>query len=451
MSSHADMQAVILAGGVGSRLGDAARGLPKAMVPIAGRPMIEHQLAWIAREGLRDVIVLTGHLGEQIERFVGDGSRWGLRVRCRREPAPLGTAGAVRAAADELRGDFLVLYADTVFDLDLPALRAFHDARRGLATLVAHPNDHPHDSDLLDIDGEDRITAVYRKPRANPARWYRNLVSAAMYIMSPKLLDSIPPGTFADFGRDVFPRLVEGGVPLHAYRTREYIKDVGTPARLREVEHDLLAGRVAAFNRRHTLPAVFLDRDGVLNDDACGDVTCVDDMRLLPGAAEAVRLVNRSGRLAVVVTNQPMIAKGFASLDDLALVHAKLESDLGAAGAYADRIYFSPYHPEAGHPGERAQYKRESDCRKPGTGMITRAAAELNIDLPRSFIIGDRTTDIECGRRAGIGTVLVRTGAGGGDGKFDVEPDRVCDDVLAAVTFILNENSTTAEQQSSRC
>ena len=426
------MKLVILAGGRGTRMGDLARDLPKPMVPIAGRPILDHQLDIAARHGIREVILLTGHLGDVIERHVGNGERFGLNVRSIRESAPLGTAGAVKAIASELNEDFLVFYGDTIFDLDLDALIAHHRAMNSAATLVVHPNDHPFDSDLVEMDDDTRVTAVHRKPHEE-GRCYHNLVSAALYVLSPKVLETLRPGVSCDFGRDVFPYLATHAAPIYAWNTPEYIKDVGTPHRHGEVQQDILTGKVARLNRRNPRPAIFLDRDGVINEDAPDMIRRPEDFQLLPGVAEAIKRINKSGYLAVVATNQPMIAKGYATEADLDAIHAKMEWQLGEAGAFVDRIYHCPHHPERGFPGERVELKIACDCRKPGIGMVTRAAAELNIDLSRSYFIGDRTVDIETGRRAGLKTILVKTGQAGGDGKCNVQPDAIVDDLSKAV------------------
>ena len=428
------MKLIVLAGGKGTRMGSLTANLPKPMVRLAGKPILEHQVELARRYGFTDIHILTGHLGEAIEDYFGDGSRWNVRISYTREQHPLGTAGAVKQLALSLDGDFLVFYGDVMMDVDLAALAQCHRDRGPVATIVVHPNDHPYDSDLVEANGEDRVTAIYSKPHALGVL-HRNLVSAALYCLSPRVLAHVEEGVPADFGRDIFQRLVSAGEAVQAYNTREYIKDIGTVQRLAEVEADVYAGRVARFNRTHALGAVFLDRDGVLNPDD-SPVQTSAQMTLLPGVAQAVRTLNKSERLTVVVTNQPMIAKGQLSEDGLTAVHAKLESLLSEGGAYLDRIWYCPHHPERGHQGERPEYKVECDCRKPRTGMLERATASLNIDLTDSFIIGDRTVDVMTGRNAGITTILVRTGCGGADGLMPCDPDFVCDDLADATRFI---------------
>ena len=163
-----------------------------------------------------------------------------------------------------------------------------------------------------------------------------------------------------------------------AYRTAEYLKDIGTPDRLREAEEEIGSGRVARSNRNQARPAVFLDRDGVINREA-NLIHDPDPLELIPGAAAALRRLNRAGWLTVVVTNQPVVARGLCGLDTLSRIHHKLETLLGAEGAFVDAIYFCPHHPDRGFPGENPDFKIPCDCRKPGIGMIRTAQKDLNI------------------------------------------------------------------------
>jgi len=425
-----------LCGGKGTRMGNLAVRVPKPMVLVAGKPILEHQIELARRYGCNEVMLLTGHMGEVIQSHFQDGSAHGVRTQYHREEVPLGTAGALKEIEDRLDENFFVFYGDTIMDVDLARLAAFHVETKAQATLVVHPNHHPYDSDLLDMDAGSRITAFHPKPRG-PACIHRNLANAALYVLSRGLLQYAVHGQHADLAKDVFPAALAAGAALRGYNTSEYITDVGTPERLRSVEADVLSGRVARFNRNHPRPAVFLDRDGVLNVDA-DPVASPEQLRLLPSVAEAIRRINHSEYLAVVVTNQPAIAKGFMDEADLARVHAGLETLLGAEHALLDRICFCPHHPERGFAGERPEYKIVCQCRKPEPGMLLAAAAELNIDLANSFMVGDRSADILAGARAGCKTILVRTGVAGKDGRFPCRPDFVCDDLAAAVSIVLD-------------
>lgn len=175
---------------------------------------------------------------------------------------------------------------------------------------------------------------------------------------------------------------------------------MGTPDRFYQVEKDMESGLVHQRNLSHKQKAVFLDRDGTLNRDV-GFLTDIDKMELIPGAAEAVRKINESGYLAVVVTNQPVIARGELTFEQLKEIDNKLETLLGKEGAYIDALYFCPHHPDKGFPGERPEYKCDCACRKPKPGMLLQAAADFNIDLSQSYMAGDSGRDAEAGQNAG--------------------------------------------------
>jgi len=394
------MKLVILAGGLGQRLGLVDR--PKPMVELAGKPLLEWQILLARRYGFKEIILLTGHLSDVIENYFGDGAGLGLDISYFREETPLGTAGAFPRIRGRLGdGRFLVFYGDVAMDFDISRFVAF-DAAAGpsLGTLLVHPNNHPHDSDLLEIDAQNRVTAMHPKPR--PAGlFFRNLVNAGAYILSPEIIAELAPDQAADWGREVFPRLLASGGRLMAYQTPEYLRDLGTPERFAAIEGDWRSGRVAARNLEKPQRAVFLDRDGVLNFEV-DNLSRLEDLRLVPGAAEAVRLINQSGFLCLVVTNQPVLAKGWLDEAGLARLHAKLETLLGLEGAYLDAIYYCPHHPDKGFPGERPELKIDCGCRKPKPGLILAAARDFNVSLADSALIGDSERDIKAGQAAGL-------------------------------------------------
>lgn len=430
------MQVVILAGGKGRRMGSLTKDIPKPMISLAGKPILEYQIELVKRYDLDDIIILTGYMEDLIRDYFKDGKTWGLNIHYNSDPFPLGTAGAVKRIEQELTEDFILFYGDTIMDIDLHSLVQFHQEKDSTATLVVHPNDHPHDSDLLDIDKHNRVTAFYSKPY-DQETYHRNLANAALYILTPEIFVYIEKDTFSDFGKDIFPRLVSADLHVYAYNTTEYIKDIGTIKRLKEVEEDYLSGKIQRQNKSNQQKAVFIDRDGVINSEA-EPLDTADKFKLLPGVEKALRTLNRSDYLAVVVTNQPIIAKGFASEKQVWEIHNYMENILGKERAYLDRIYYCPHHPDKGYDGERKELKIECDCRKPKTGMIEQAVKDMNIDLENSFIIGDSTVDIMTGINAGLNTILVKTGYAGEDGKYQCEPDYIFEDLNEAVNFFIN-------------
>ncbi len=397
------MQLVIVAGGKGTRLKDMlAADMPKPMVEVDGKPLLEHQVLLARKYGIRDILMLTGYGAEHIERYFGDGSAWGVRIRCLRETQPLGTAGALLDARDKLDDMFLVMYGDTMVNVDLQRMINAHPAEAS-ATLLVHPNDHPQDSDLVEMNERDEIVAFHPYPHAANAN-LQNLVNAALYVFSKQAIEFAKSP--ADIAKQLFPALLANGKTLHGYRSREYIKDAGTPERLERIRRDYQSGRIASASFDTRAPAVFLDRDGTLNHD-CGWLNTPEQLELLPGAAEAVRAINRSGRLAVLITNQPVIARGECTEAGLRQIHNRLEWLLGEGHAYLDAIYYCPHHPAKGYPGERSDLKIVCTCRKPATGLLEAATRDLNIDVNRSWMVGDNAIDIQAAQNFGIRSVLV--------------------------------------------
>ena len=437
-------QLIILAGGAGTRLRARLGDLPKPMIPVAGKPLLEHQVELARQHGFTDLIFFVHYRADLIAAHFGDGAKFGVRIRHVQETEPLGTAGAVLAGRELLADRFVVMYGDTMVNVDLNRIWTAHEQAGAAATLLLHPNDHPFDSDLVEVDGDNRVLAFHNRPHP-PGVWRQNLVNAGLYVLEKSALGTFasertPAAGILDFGKDVFPALVARGEKLLGYNSPEFIKDIGTPERYDRISAQYAAGIVQRSSLAVPQRAVFLDRDGtIIPDKDC--LRTAGELELLPGAAEAIHKLNLAGWRTVVVTNQPVVAKGWCSEAELQNIHNKLESLLGQEHAFLDRIYFCPHHPEKGFPGERPELKMDCACRKPKTGMVARAVAELNLDLAQCWFVGDTTTDVQTAKNAGVKSILLRTGYGGADAKHAAAPDFVADNLLAAVNRILESNN----------
>ncbi len=441
------MKAAIIAGGKGTRIRELTNdSIPKALLPVAGIPIIYLQLRLLARYGIRHAAIMTGHLADILEeRLPEEASRLGIELAFFRETEPLGSAGGFSAAESYFDDDFIVIYCDVAIEMDLGRLSDFHKNKKADATIVCHPNDHPYESDLLLADDGYRVRRVIYKKNREPG-YYPNLVPAGVYCFSNRVFEHLLQGKKQDFIIDVFPRMIEKGAPVYAYSTPEYLRDMGTFERYKMVEDDIKTGRMFAMNFSHPRPAIFFDRDGVLSAHEPGiDVLKADDFELLPGAAEAVKLANDAGFISVVVTNQPMIAKGFMTFEDLSVIHAKMETLLGNGHAKLDRIFYCPHHSEKGFANEVPELKVSCECRKPRPGMIVKACAELPIALADSCMIGDSFRDMGAARALGIPAYGVRTGEGSKDCVGEYRPDLVFDNVLDAVTYVVRSIPGIAE------
>ncbi|MDU1906879.1 MAG: HAD-IIIA family hydrolase [Eggerthella sp.] len=430
------MQAVIMAGGKGTRL-RAVTGddVPKPMASLAGLPILEWQVKALVSNGVTQLVIVVGYLGETIMEYFGDGRKWNASIVYITEKEPLGTAGSFPLIKGLIEEDFLLVFGDIFFDIDIKRFYAFHKEKRSTVTLLAHPNDHPYDSDLLDLDEDGRVLSIRRKNEVR-VDFYVNCVNAGLYILNSEALGLVTEVQKTDLEQEVLPKLTSIG-RVFAYASTEYVKDAGTPERFSRIENDVLSGIVFRRNRRRLQKCIFLDRDGTINE-LDGFVSDPNSIRLIPGAAQAIRRINSSDWLCVVVTNQPVIARGECTFKQMDRIHARLSALLGEEGAYFDALYYCPHHPDKGFEGEVSELKLECDCRKPNSGMLERAAADLGIDLKASWLIGDSTADVETGVRAGLRTILVETGEAGRDGKYEARPYGRAADLLGAVSQILD-------------
>jgi D,D-heptose 1,7-bisphosphate phosphatase len=438
----------VLAGGQGTRLASRSGDLPKPMVPIMGKPVLQHQIELCRKHGFTDIALLVHHRHEAIFSFFGDGSRFGVRIRYEVEESPRGTSGALRDARHVLGPQFLLLYGDTYLDVDLRRFFDAHLASDASATLFLHPNDHPYDSDLVDLDEAGAVHSIHPYPHPEDLN-LRNLVNAGLYAVRNEGLDQVTPETGkADIAKHMFPAMLAAGRRLCGYVSPEYIKDMGTPDRLDKVERDIESGMPERLSWRQLRTAVFLDRDGTINREV-NHLCTPDQIELLPHVGESIRQLNRSGMLAVLITNQPVLARGDVTVEGFGRIHARLETLLGARRAYLDAIYYCPHHPEKGFEGEVPELKIVCDCRKPATGLIEQAAKDLAISRTDSWMVGDATSDVESGRRAGVRTILLRTGHAGRDGKHAHRPDYTATSLSEAVQWITEGHSKSRRRLAS--
>lgn len=431
------MDAVILAGGRGERLSKITKNLPKPLINVGKKSVLVHQIELLKRFQFKKIYILSGYLGNQILEHTGDGKRWGLKLVHIIEQKPLGTAGALGQLRKSIKSDFLVFSGDLVLDIDLKRFVKFHKNHIGsTSTILVHPSSHPADSDLVLTDN-DRIRKIFFKPHSNKVS-FDNLSIASVYIFSSNIFKYIDINRRSDLEKDVLKKALKKGANLTAYKSAEYVKDMGTLKRLIEVRRDFKNGKVKRMRLSVRRPAVFLDRDGVLIEDPLVG-NKLKEVRVLGGTAKAIKRINDRGLLTIVISNQAAIAKGFIKIDDVKNIHRNLSLQISAEGAIIDEFYFCPHHPKKGFAGEVKKYKIVCNCRKPKTGMIRRAAKQFNIDLKSSFLIGDGTVDVKTAQNAGVKFVGVKTGYGLKDNKYKISSRVVVkNDLLEAVNYILS-------------
>ena len=412
------MKTVIMAGGRGTRISELYPDIPKPLIQIDGTPVLEREICSLRDQGFTELILTVSHMGEKIIDYFGDGSRLGVSIQYYNEKQPLGTAGALFKLKEELTNDFLLLNADAIFDVDFNRMVAFHKEHGGLVTLFTHPNSHPYDSGLIIANKNGLVEKWLTKEDERPT-YYKNRVNAGLHVINPKVLElvGINADSVGKVGVDGKPVKVDldrqllkplaGTGKMFCYDSPEYVKDMGTPERFYQVENDFIIGRVKAKNLSNKQKAIFLDRDGVINKYV-GFLRNTGEFELLPGVAKAIKKINESGYLCIVVTNQPVIARGEVTVAELNEIHNKMETLLGLEGCYVDALYYCPHHPHKGYEGEVPELKIDCDCRKPKPGMLLKAAKDFNIDLKRSWMVGDGKNDIIAGKNAGCKTAYVK-------------------------------------------
>jgi len=428
-----------MAGGKGTRLSSITKNeIPKPMVEICGRPLLWYQIDVLKRNGIKDIYIIVGYKGDKIVEYFKDGSQYGVNIQYIIEKNPLGTAGALFFLKNDLKDDFLLLFGDLIFDICIDKYYSFHKSKNALVTLFVHPNSHPYDSDLVILSSDGKVIGFDSKHNIRNY-YYKNRVNAGIYFFKSDILDRFSELQKYDLEKDILVPIVLEQGPIYGYTSPEYVKDVGTPERIKKATIELESGLISAKNLKNKQCCIFMDRDGTINRYK-GLVYRHEDFELEAKSAEAIKKINDLGFLSIVITNQPVVARGLCDITEVETIHKKMETLIGKKGAYLDDILYCPHHPDKGYPEENPLYKINCNCRKPDIGLINKCINNYNIDVNSSWFIGDSTVDVMTGKNAGLKTILVKTGVGGQDKKYDVIPDKICNDLFAAIKYIEKES-----------
>ena len=407
------------------------------MLKVGEKTILEHQIEVLKKSEISEIVIIIGYLGEKIKEYFKDGKEFGVKISYIEEnpQKPLGTAGALYYLKKEINTDFILIYGDIFFNIDFKKMIEFHKEKQSKATLLTHPNSHPYDSDLIIADKQNRILTIDSKENIRNYE-YRNIVNSGIYIFSQKIFKYIEKPEKLSLEHDIVSKMLENNEAIYSYKSTEYIKDMGTPERYEAVNRDFENKICDKRNLSNKQKCIFIDRDGTINEHV-GFLRNKEQFNLIQGVSQAIKEINNSEYLCIVITNQPVIARGEVTFKQLDDIHKKLETLLGKEQAYIDDLYYCPHHPDKGFEGEIPELKYECDCRKPKIGMIKKAVEKYNIDLSNSIMIGDSTLDIKLAQNAGMKSILVKTGQAGLDGKYDVIPSFVSDNLLEAIQKIL--------------
>lgn len=386
----APRQAVVLVGGLGTRLGELTKAMPKPLLEVMDRPFLDILMWHLQRIGIRDVLLLAGFQAEKVADYaVSTPFAQKMNITVSVEPSPLGTGGALLAAADHLDDIFLLLNGDSVFDFNwLGLVDAFAHPSQPLIAMALRPISDASRYGVVTLN-DLHVTKFEERGDASGG-----LVNGGVYLVRRDILEHI--ATACSLERDVLPALAAQR-KIIGYQRDGFFLDIGIPT-----DYHRATDLVAQSLRR---PAIFFDRDGVLNLDH-GYVGTIDRFDWNEGAIAAIRQANEAGFFAFIVTNQAGVARGFYSEEDVIALHRAISEQLRLHGAHIDDIRYCPYHPD----GVVDAYRRQSDWRKPSPGMLLDLMADWPVETAGSFMIGDKESDIEAGHRAGIEGVLYRAG-----------------------------------------
>ena len=396
------MQFLIQVGGKGTRVKSITKGNPKALIKLNKKTILDHQLKVIKKYSKKKIIILNNIKYKNIETHLK--RKKNIKFSIINEKKPLGTAGSLFKLKNSKQKLFALIYGDLIFDFNFNELKKFHLKKKSDLTLVIHPNDHPFDSDKVSLDKNLKVTNFYKKK--SKEKNYGNQCLSGICLFNDKILKYIKKDKFQDFSKYLISKLMKENVKIFGYITREYIKDAGTIKRLKQVEKDIIDKKPKLLSLNKKIPAVFLDKDGVINEDLYN--TRYQDIRkICSKVPSAIKIINDSNYLAIVVTNQPSIAKGFVREKKVQDDFRYLESSLSKYKSYINRIYYCPHHPEKGFKGEIKKYKIQCKCRKPNNGMILQAIKDFNIDKKKSVFVGDRYVDYVAAKKSKIKFFLI--------------------------------------------
>jgi D,D-heptose 1,7-bisphosphate phosphatase len=427
------VKAILLAAGPGTRLRPLTDSVPKCLVPIGGRPLLDYWMDRLSEAGIRDARINTHALADRVRDYIERTNRVSaLRLTESYEPELLGSAGTIAANASfaDDADEIVIIYADNLSDVDLGRMLEFHRAHGDPFTMLLFRASDPKACGIAELDTEGRILSFVEKPR-DPRS---DLANAGVYVVSATAYREIAALGAFDLAFDVLPRFVGR---MRGWPWPGYHRDIGTLEALERARAEFPSFRANGCTSGHSgrRPAVFLDRDGTLIEHV-HYLSDPADVRLLPGAAEALRRLRQAGFACVVISNQSAVGRGMITDERVEEIHDELRRQLADQDTGLDGIYYCPVV-----PGIEDRTVVEHADRKPGPGLLIRAAEELSLDLGSSWMVGDLISDVLAGDNAGCrGSILVGTGKGlAGNEALACSNFETCDDVLAAAEMILSQ------------
>lgn len=383
------MKVIILAGGLGTRLRSVVKDMPKPMAEIDGTPFLEILMDNMVQYGATEFILCVSYLRDKIISYFGNKYK-GCPISYSIEEEPLGTGGAIKQAFDLFNLDeAVVINGDSFIKMDYADFYKKNSGKQ-LSIALKYMEDASRYG-LVETQGEYILHFNEKSAEAKSG-----LINAGIYLINKSLWKYAPKETKFSFEKDILEKYIG---TLHAtyYKTEDYFIDIGVPESYAQANKELK--QVIGFKNK----ALFLDRDGVINVDK-HHVYKIEDCEFIKGIFDLCRKAKSKGYKLIVVTNQAGIAKGIYTEEDYFKFRDYVHAEFKKQGCPIDAEYYCPYHIEG-----FGKYKKDSEDRKPNPGMILKAVQDFNIDLSQSILIGDKESDIEAGKRAGVATNILNT------------------------------------------
>ena len=377
-------QCVILVGGKGSRLGEITAKFPKPMLEVNDEPFLFYLIKQAKSFGFKKILLLAGHASEQIENYINNLKLDNISIDIKKEQTPLGTGGALVNAYNYLDNEFFLMNGDSIIEGNWLSINKFLDDSNDIAIALVKMKDCRRYGTVSLKDN--KVTDFIEKNNSCDD----GLINGGVYFIKKKILKGLRIENLS-FENDILPLHVKKK-KVSGKEIKGFFIDIGIPESLEE------ARQVDWKNKKK---AVIFDRDGTLNIDD-GYTHKISELRWKDGAIELLKFLNDANILVLVATNQAGIAKGIFRESDMHNFHREMQNQLRIKGAHIDSFYFCPYHID----GEIAEYKRNSNDRKPNTGMLEKISYEYSLQKKNMLMIGDRDTDTQCANNFMISSIL---------------------------------------------
>ena len=426
------MQAVIICGGKGTRLKALIGNKPKALVKFNKKENLKILIEILKKNGIKNFLFLVNNFEHEIKKFLKENYKDNFIVK--KDENYFGTGGCLYDAKKHLQKNFLIVYSDLFIRFNFKNFIKKSALSKSIFSCVVHANNHPFDSDTVDLDRNYNIKKIYKK---NSTYHKINNAISGVYFAKKKFLSFFyfKKGRSYDLVNDILPYLIDRNHRIFAYKTIEYIKDFGTPERIKDIKKDIKINKIKNLDFSYKSKAIFLDRDGVINQEN-KKVKNLKNFKILPNINKAIKKINNNKIPCFIISNQSGLARKQFTLFDLLKIISKLDNYLSVKKAYIDDFLICPHYDNLKY--KNTNFSFFSKFRKPNPGMIASLASKYGINIKKSYFIGDTDIDVLTGKKIGLKTILVE-GPKIKDYKFNIKPNYRVKNLNSAVDLILKK------------